>query len=181
MSKVLLHTNKFNLTLRRLCQQLLESHGDFSNSCMVGIQPRGTFLSNRLRELLVKEEGLQFDYGLLDITFHRDDFRLREKPLQPYPTEISFVTENKRVILVDDVLYTGRTIQAALAAINHFGRPAEVELLTLVDRRFNRHIPIQADYTGVRVDAVDDAYVRVDWQDNGQENEVLLFSAKTKS
>ena len=181
MSKVLLHTEKFNLTLRRLSQQLLEVYGDFSNTCLIGIQPRGSFLSNRLRNLLNSEEpNHQFDYGLLDITFHRDDFRLREKPLQPYPTDINFSTEGKRVILVDDVLYTGRTIQAALAAINQFGRPAEVELLALIDRRFNRHLPIQADYTGLRVDALDESYVRVDWLEDGTESEVLLFSAKKK-
>jgi len=179
MSKTLLHTEKFNLTLRRLCHQLLENYGDFEDTCIIGIQPRGKFLSKRIRELLLEEEpALQFKYGQLDITFHRDDFRLREKPLQPYPTEIDFVTEDKRVILVDDVLYTGRTIQAALAAINHFGRPSEVELVTLIDRRFNRHLPIQADYVGLRVDALDEAYVRVDWNPDGKEREVLLFSAK---
>ena len=164
-----------------MCQELLEIYGDFNDTCLIGIQPRGAFLSERLKNLLLAEEpDLEFKYGLLDITFHRDDFRLREKPLQPYPTDINFSTENKRVILVDDVLYTGRTIQAALAAINHFGRPSEVELITLIDRRFNRHLPIQADYTGVRVDALDESYVRVDWHDDGTENEVLLFSAKTK-
>ena len=180
MSKILLHTDQFNLMLRRLCQQLIEGHDRFSNTCIIGIQPRGVLLSERIRYLLLQEEpDLEFQYGLLDITFHRDDFRLQEKPLQPYPTDISFITENRRVVLIDDVLYTGRTIQAALSAINHFGRPKDVELLTLIDRRFHRHIPIQANYVGLRVDALDDAYVRVNWNDDGSENQVLLFSAKT--
>lgn len=165
--------------LRRLCQQLLENYDDFSDTCLVGIQPRGPQLSRRIRDILVEAEPqLQFDYGHLDITFHRDDFRRREKPLQPYPTEINFITENKRVILVDDVLYTGRTIQAALAAINHFGRPKTVELLTLIDRRFNRHLPIQANYVGMRIDALDEAYVKVNWLEDGKEDDVRLFSAK---
>lgn len=181
MSKVLLNTEKFNLMLRRICHQLLENYDDFSETCIIGIQPRGVLFSDRISSLLHEEEpNLKFEYGRLDITFHRDDFRLHEKPLQPYPTEVNFGTEGTRVILIDDVLYSGRTIQAALAAINHFGRPSEVELVTLIDRRFNRHLPIQADYVGLTVDAVDDAYVRVDWHDDGTEHEVLLFSAKTK-
>lgn len=167
--------------LRRLCQQLLENYDDFSDTCLVGIQPRGPYLSRRIRDILIADQpDAGFDYGHLDITFHRDDFRRREKPLRPHPTEINFITENKRVILVDDVLYTGRTIQAALAAINHFGRPRTVELLTLIDRRFNRHLPIQANYVGMRIDALDEAYVKVNWHDNGLEDDVQLFSAKNQ-
>jgi pyrimidine operon attenuation protein/uracil phosphoribosyltransferase len=114
----------------------------------------------------------------MDITFYRDDFRMEGGPLAPYPNEINFIVANKKVLLVDDVLYTGRTIQAALAALQHYGRPSSVELLVLVDRRFNRHLPIQADYIGISVDAVDEAYVRVRWQETHGEDQILLYDKK---
>ena len=111
--KELLNEIEFNLTIRRLCQELLENNEDFSETCLIGNQPRGNPLSERIKSGLESEiPGLQFDYGVLDITFHRDDFRLRDKPLKPYKTDIEFITENKNVILIDDVLYSGRTIQA---------------------------------------------------------------------
>ncbi|HQU61209.1 MAG TPA: phosphoribosyltransferase family protein, partial [Saprospiraceae bacterium] len=97
------------------------------------------------------------------------------------PTEIDFIVEDKRVVLVDDVLYTGRTVQAALTALNHYGRPLQVELLALVDRRFNRHLPIQSDYIGVTVDALDHAYVRVEWADTDGEDRVMLFADKKEA
>lgn len=180
MGRVLIDQRRFSLILRRLSQQILERHGDLEQSCLIGIQPRGIQVSRKIRALILDEcPGLSYDYGHLDITFYRDDFRRRDKPLHPYATDLRFSTENKRVILIDDVLYTGRTIQAALTALNHFGRPQQVELLTLVDRRFNRHLPIRADYTGIQVDAVDEAYVRVDWHNDGREHQIMLFAAKS--
>ena len=116
-------------------------------------------------------------YGKLDITFFRDDFKTSDKIPNPSTTEINFLVENKRVILVDDVLYTGRTIQAALQALNHFGRPKSVELVVLVDRRFNRHLPIQADYVGLRVDALDEAYVRLEFEEEEGQDRVLIYDA----
>jgi pyrimidine operon attenuation protein / uracil phosphoribosyltransferase len=177
--KILLTAEQFNLTFERLCYQLIEDWGDFGNACLIGIQPRGVLVAerlvHRLREL-TGNNGIQ--YGKLDITFYRDDFRMPEGPLTPHPNEIDFVVTNKKVLLVDDVLYTGRTIQAALAALQHYGRPAAVELLALVDRRFNRHLPIQPDYVGISVDAVDDAYVRVRWREIHGEDAILLFDKK---
>jgi pyrimidine operon attenuation protein/uracil phosphoribosyltransferase len=101
-----------------------------------------------------------------------------EGPLAPHPNEIDFIVADKKVLLVDDVLYTGRTISAALAALQHFGRPSAVELLVLVDRRFNRHLPIQPDYFGIAVDALDEAYVRVHWQETHGNDEILFFDKK---
>jgi pyrimidine operon attenuation protein/uracil phosphoribosyltransferase len=114
-------------------------------------------------------------YGKLDITFYRDDFRHREKPLRANVTEMDFIVEDANVVLVDDVLYTGRTVQAALTALQHYGRPCKVELLALVDRRFNRDLPIKADYSGIRVDALDEAYVKVEWQQTEGEDRILIF------
>lgn len=177
--KVLLSPERFAVTLERLCHQLIEDWGDFSDVCVVGIQLGGVALGNRLIERLKLLTGnADIPYGKLDITFYRDDFRMHDTPLSPHPNEMDFVITHKNVLLLDDVLYTGRTIQAALSALQHYGRPKAVELVTLVDRRFNRHLPIQADYTGIIVDAVDEAYVKVRWKEQHGSDEILLFDKK---
>lgn len=177
--KVILTQERFALTLERLCHQLLEEWADFSNACILGVQPRGALLATRLhKRLQILTGNHQIEFGKLDITFYRDDFRTPDGPLVPHPNEIDFIVTNKRVLLIDDVLYTGRTISSALTAMQHYGRPAAVELLVLVDRRFNRHLPIQPDYTGISVDAVDQAYVRVHWQEIHGEDKVVLFDKK---
>lgn len=177
--KVILDKGKFQLTLERLSYELIENHGDFENTCIIGIQEKGVLLAERITSLIKKNnKKANFLYGKLDITFYRDDFRRREKPLNPSETEIDFLVEGKRVILIDDVLYTGRTIQAGMSALLDFGRPAQVELLTLVNRRFNRHLPIKADYTGINVDALDDAYVRVEWNHKDNEDRILFFASE---
>jgi pyrimidine operon attenuation protein/uracil phosphoribosyltransferase len=156
--RIILKHPRFNLTLQRLAHHLIETYGDFKDTCLIGIQPRGVELSDRIYTLITELlPNHQAVYGKLDITFYRDDFRLR-KALKANETEMDFVVDDKKVILIDDVLYTGRTIQAALSALNHFGRPNNVELLVLIDRRYNREVPIRADYIGYTVDAVDEAH-----------------------
>lgn len=175
----LINREHFRLTLDRLCYQLIEVYDRFADTCLIGIQPRGVYLSDRMVRRLNEILGhTEFLYGKLDITFYRDDFRMRVKPLKANKTELDFLVEGKKVILIDDVLYTGRTVQAALTALNHYGRPLQVELLSLVDRRFNRHLPIQSDYIGITVDAVDDAYVKVQWSGVDDEDRILLFANK---
>ena len=176
--KTLLDRPRFALTIERLCHQLLEDWGDFSDACIVGIQPRGTLLSNRIHARLEQLLGKNIEYGKLDITFYRDDFRMADGPLAPHPNEIDFIVADKKVLLIDDVLYTGRTISAALAALQNYGRPRAVELMVLVDRRFNRHLPIQPDYFGITVDALDEAYIKVRWDEIHGEDEILLFDKK---
>jgi len=177
--RTILTSDHFRLTIDRLCYQLIEMHNQFEDSCIVGIQPRGVLLADRLvKRLRVLSGSERLRYGKLDITFYRDDFRLRETPLKASVTKMEFLVENLNVVLVDDVLYTGRTVQAALTALQHYGRPRSVELLALVDRRFNRHLPIQADFVGTRIDAVDEAYVRVEWEEQDGEDQVLLFPYK---
>ena len=175
--KVLLSSKEIQIILHRLACQLLERHLDFSDSVLIGLQPRGTFLARRLRALLESEYKVSgIPFGLLDITFYRDDFRRGDKTLEASTTEIDFLVEGKRVVLIDDVLYTGRSIRAALTAIQSFGRPGEIELLTLIDRRFSRHLPIQPDYRGRQVDAIGGEKVKVCWEENEGEDAVYLIS-----
>ncbi|MCI5082606.1 MAG: bifunctional pyr operon transcriptional regulator/uracil phosphoribosyltransferase PyrR [Saprospiraceae bacterium] len=177
--RVIIGEKRFKLTLERLTHQLIERHDLFENTCIIGLQPRGVFLAKRIYQRLQELQGpLQLDFGLLDITFYRDDFRTRAKPLKASETKMDFIVEDKKVILVDDVLYTGRTVQSALTALNHYGRPKQVELVAMVDRRFNRHLPIQSDYVGLTVDAVDKAYVKVEWEGKDGEDQILLFEDK---
>ena len=136
--QVILNSKHFELTLNRLCYQLIETHNDFSNSVLIGLQPRGVNVVRRLKSKLEEILGKEIVCGNLDITFYRDDFRRREIPLIPSATNIDFVIENKNVVLIDDVLYTGRTIRSGLDALLAFGRPSKVELLTMIDRRFKK-------------------------------------------
>lgn len=179
--KIILAKAPFALTIERLCHQLIEAHDTFTNTCLVGIQEGGVFVGDRLMQRLsALLPAVSLQYGKLDITFYRDDFRTRDKPLRANRTEMDFNVDGKRVILIDDVLYTGRTVQSALTALNDYGRPEQVELLALVDRRFNRHLPIQSDYIGLTVDALEAAYVKVEWEEIEGEDRILLFSGKEK-
>jgi len=172
--KILLTSKEVNIILHRLACQLIEKHLDFSDTILVGIQPRGVFLAERLKEILEQEYKVEkIALGYLDITFFRDDFRRTEKPLEANKTQINFLVENKKVIFIDDVLYTGRSIRSALTAIQSFGRPSEIELLVLIDRRFSRHLPIQPDYRGRQVDSINDEKVKVSWKE--QEGEDLVY------
>lgn len=175
--KVLLDSNQLNIILHRLACQLVEKHTDFKETVLVGIQPRGVFVANRIEKILQEEYGLKdLKTGQLDITFYRDDFRRGEKPLEANKTRIDFIVEDKRVVFIDDVLYTGRSIRAALTAIQSFGRPREIELLSLIDRRFSRHLPIQPDYSGRQVDAINEEKVKVSWKEHDGEDAVYLIS-----
>jgi len=173
----LLSGEKFKVTLQRLCHQLIENHNDFSGSVLLGIQPRGIGLSNRLATELQNLIPLhKINHGVLDITFYRDDFRRGDYPLIPSVTEIDFIIEGKKVILIDDVLWTGRTIRAAMDALQAFGRPEKVELLVLVDRRYSRQFPIEADYIGIKVDSISSQKVIVSWLEADGLDKVILVS-----
>jgi|TARA_B110000014_G_C20110466_1_gene584875 pyrimidine operon attenuation protein/uracil phosphoribosyltransferase len=175
--KVLLSSKEVNIILHRLTSQLIEKHEDFSNTVLIGIQPRGVFLANRIKSLLEDFYKIpNIKLGLLDITFFRDDFRRGEKTLEANTTRIDFIVENKNVIFIDDVLYTGRSISAALTAMQSFGRPKDIELLTLIDRRFSRHLPIQPNYRGRQVDVINEEKVAVKWAENDGEDTVYLIS-----
>ena len=175
-AKKILNTSKLSLILRRLASQLYENHNHFEDAVLIGIQPRGKILSEQLKEILINEyEIKKINLGLLDITFFRDDFGRKNKILSPNKTSIEFTIEGKSVILIDDVLYTGRSVTAALAAIQSFGRPKKVELLSLVDRRFARHLPIQPDYYGIKIDSINNQRVEVKWGKKNKEGSVYIL------
>lgn len=171
----IIDSRELNIALNRLCCKLIENHGDFSNSILIGLQPRGAQVLQRIVQLLENEykvEGVRA--GLLDITFYRDDFRRREGHLQPNKTKIDFLVEDQKVVFIDDVLYTGRSVRAAMDAILSFGRPSKMELLTLIDRRFSRDLPIQPDYKGRQVDSIESQRVEVLWEEINGRDAVLL-------
>ncbi|MBK7689827.1 MAG: bifunctional pyr operon transcriptional regulator/uracil phosphoribosyltransferase PyrR [Bacteroidetes bacterium] len=173
--KPILDKQKFKVVIERLAHQLIENHSNFSETVLIGLQPRGIFLADRLVTYIESITNLHLQYGKLDITFYRDDFNTGKEIHLPNQTEIDFSIENKKVVLIDDVLFTGRTIRSAMDALVDFGRPQAVELLVLIDRRFSRQLPIQADYTGVVVDSVRTQKVKVFWKEHGKNDEVFLI------
>ena len=168
--KSILSEKQLNITIKRLAHQILENHIHLDNTVLIGIQPRGVHLSDQIVDEIKKQAPEnKIQYGKLDITFYRDD--IRKELHVANQTNILFSVEGKNVILIDDVLYTGRTIRAALDALLDFGRPEKVELCVLIDRRFSRQFPIQPDYTGKSIDSIISQKVKVEWT----KKEVVLY------
>ena len=176
----IIDSRELNIALNRLCCKLIENHCDFSNTILIGLQPRGVQVLQRIIQLLENEYNIEgIRTGLLDITFYRDDFRRRDGHLQPNKTKIDFLVENEKVVFIDDVLYTGRSVRAAMDAILSFGRPSKMELLTLIDRRFSRDLPIQPDYKGRQVDSIESQRVEVLWEEINGRDAVLLTESNS--
>ena len=172
--KSILTEQQVALSIKRLAHQILENHLRLENTVLIGIQPRGIYVSDRIVDELKKLVAVpKIDYGKLDITFYRDDVRKELKIANQ--TDISFSIENKNVVIIDDVLWTGRTIRAALDALLDFGRPAKVELCVLIDRRFSRELPIHADYVGRTIDTFPSQKVKVYWKEKDERDEVVLI------
>lgn len=174
-NRIVLNSKHFEITLKRLASQLKENHQSFENTVLIGLQSSGIHVLERLKTIIETDLGTELQCGQLDITFYRDDFRRRDTPLIPSVTNIDFIIENKNVVLIDDVLFSGRTIRSAMDALLAFGRPNRVELLTFIDRRFKRHLPIQADYIGKVVDTLTDERVSVEWKEVEGEDKVVLL------
>jgi len=172
--KTILSQSQLNITVKRLAHQIVENNLSKENLAIIGLQPRGIYFADRLVEAIRHDfPTLIFDYGTMDITFYRDD--IRKELHHANETHISFSMEEKKVVLVDDVLYTGRTIRSAFDALLAYGRPAKVELCVLIDRRFSRQFPIQGDYIGKSIDSIVSQKVQVSWQANEGTDEVILF------
>jgi pyrimidine operon attenuation protein/uracil phosphoribosyltransferase len=164
---------QLKLTLQRLSHELIENHYPFNDTCIIGIQPRGIPVSDYITQYMMEvHPELKLQYGKLDITFYRDDFRGQIH--LPSVTDLPFSIENKKVILIDDVLYTGRTIRAAMDALLDNGRAKKVELCILVDRKFSRELPIQPDYVGKSIDSIVTQKVKVFWEG---EKRVVLYDS----
>jgi len=172
--KTILTEKELELTIQRLSHQLLENHLSFQDLVIIGIQPRGIYFSDRIVQQINEQiKPAKITYGKLDNTFYRDDVRQGLHTLNQ--TDMLFSVENKTVILVDDVLYTGRTIRASMDALLTFGRPAKVELCILIDRRFSREVPIQADFVGRSIDTIITQRVKVLWKERDGKEEVVLL------
>ncbi len=168
--KTILDKYQLQITIERLAYQLIENYSDLSSVALIGIQPTGVFLSDKIVEQLKKiKPADKIFYGKMDITFYRDD--IRKELHSPNQTDISFSLEDKNIILIDDVLYTGRTIRAALDALLAFGRPKKVELCVLINRTLSRQLPIQPDYCGKAIDSIISQKVKVEWD----REEVILY------
>lgn len=175
--KLILDSDLLDITLDRLCQQLIENHPNFDDTVILGLQPRGIFLAEIIHEKLEKAIRTEIPFGHLDVTFHRDDFRRREIPARASETRIEFSIEGKKVVLIDDVLFTGRTVRAALDAMITLGRPAKVELLVLIDRKRTRDLPIAPDYVGKYVNTVASQRVLVELEAQGHKhNKIWLVN-----
>ncbi len=180
IKKELLSGKSIEIILNRLTCELIENHGDFKNTVLIALQPRGLTVMDRILENLQANGISDVAHGALDITFYRDDFRRRDAPLKPNQTRIDIIVENKKVVFIDDVLFTGRSVRSALDAIHSFGRPTEIELLVLIDRRFSRELPIQPDYTGKQVDSLASQKVLVSWAIEGEKDAVYLIKPKNE-
>ena len=176
-NKILLDSKKIEIILRRLVYQLIENHKDFHDTILLGLQPRGIFLIDKILDIFKRDHpNIEIKSGILDYTFFRDDFRRSEKTLSASSTKIDFSIENKNVVLIDDVLFTGRSIKAAMSSVDTYGRPKSIELLVLIDRRFKREIPIEANYCGAKIDTFKGDRVKVVWGEKLRDNVIYIES-----
>lgn len=171
---LLLNPQKVALITKRFALQIIENHKDLSNLAIIGLQPRGIALAKCVRNEVINLLGQDLKFGELDHTFFRDDIGRGEIHL-PKPSKIEFSTEGMNIIIIDDVLFTGRSVRAAIDAILRFGRPLRIELMVLVERIFERELPIKPDYKGVSIDSRKvNQKVKVDWQSDENVNVWLL-------
>jgi len=179
MGKIKIFNSKLiDITISRLTQQLVEEHESFNDSVILGMQPKGIFLAKRIKKRLAEMGNEDLPIGFLDTTFYRDDFRRKPIPLKPNATEVPFIIEDKKVILIDDVLFTGRSVRAAISAMLAFGRPSKVEFLALIDRKYSRDLPIEAHYIGKTVNTIQSQKVIVELVEQGFEEDNIWLANK---
>ena len=178
--RLLLNHHHLSITISRLCHQLIENHDSFQNTVLLGLQPKGIYVAERIKSKIKEVSGINVPLGYLDITFYRDDFRRRNEVLTPNETKVPFIIENKKVILIDDVLYTGRSVKSAMDAMNAFGRPKKVEFLALIDRIHSRDIPVEATYVGRYVNTVLSQKVLVELTEQGRKEDKIWLVERSE-
>lgn len=171
--KTVMNQSSINRTISRMVNEILERNSGADDIVIIGVRTRGVHIAERIARGIEKLEGIRPPLGTLDITLYRDDLRQKTEWPKVEKTEIPFSVEDKKVVLVDDVIYTGRTTRAAIEAIMDFGRPASIQLAALIDRG-HRELPIQADYTGSKINTLDSEKVRVLLKETDGKDEVLV-------
>ena len=176
-SRQILNNKQIDIIIRRLCHQLIENHQDFSNTVIVSLLPRGQQVSSKIIDKLEEITGNKISRGELDISFYRDDLRRNTEPIVPHKMNMDVSVDNKQVVIIDDVLYTGRSVRSAIDALMPFGRPKSIELLVLIDRRLSRHLPIQPDYVGKVIDSIDSEKVIVTIDKEDENDNIIILKS----
>tara|TARA_B110001450_G_C17575993_1_gene462852 strand:- start:215 stop:754 length:540 start_codon:yes stop_codon:yes gene_type:complete len=176
-SRQILNNKQIDIIITRLCNQLIENHQDFSNTVIVSLLPRGPQVANKIISKLEKFTNTKINYGELDISFYRDDLRRNTEPIVPHKMNMDVSVDNKKVVIIDDVLYTGRSVRSAIDALMPFGRPKSIELLVLIDRRLSRHLPIQPDYVGKVIDSIDSEKVIVSINEEDKNDNIIILKS----
>lgn len=174
MEKELLNEQEIERIFNRIVFEILEKNKGAENICLIGIVTGGVFLAERIRRKILEIEKVDVPVGILDISFYRDDIKTSGKRKNVKPTEIPFSIDNKKVILVDDVLYTGRSTRAAMDALMDLGRPSEIQLAVLIDRG-HRELPIMANYTGKYIPTSRKEKIKVYLKENSGKDSVVLI------
>ena len=176
----LFDSKRLEITINRLCQQVIENHKDSKNFILIGLQPRGIYFLERIKSNLEKIFTEKVKTGYLDTTFYRDDFRSIKVPTAR-DTIIQNSVDNKDVIIIDDVLFTGRTVRSAMDGIMNFGRPKKIELLVLIDRNYSREIPIEPTYCGIKLNTITSDRVEVNLVEQGfKEDSITIKSSQNE-
>lgn len=169
----------FNRIITRMSHEILEQNKGSQNLVLIGMRTRGEFLAKRIREKIKEIDGVELPFGILDVTLYRDDFRTRMKQPQVSVSDITFDVNEKDIILIDDVLYTGRTVRSALNALMDLGRPSSIQLCILIDRG-HRELPIRADYVGKNIPTSLDEEIKVKMEEFDGEDAIYLVEAEKK-
>ena len=170
----LFDNKRLEITINRLCQELIENHKNFSDTVLVGLQPRGIYFLNRIKKNLDSILNKEIQIGYLDTTFYRDDFRSKEVP-KAKETLMPFLVDDKNVVIIDDVLFTGRTVRSAMEGIMNFGRPKKIELLVLIDRKYSRDVPIEPTYYGIKINTITSDRIEVNLREQGFKEDNIMI------